>query len=141
MTRIMSVSHPSASRAGKVAAALLLAVAAFQAALAGGAPWGEAALGGYNPGVLPDAFRVSSAFQASIYLLLAGVAGTQWVGATARRRLLYVATALMVVGALMNLASTSFIERILWTPVTIALTIALWKAARDGSLSRPQQAG
>jgi hypothetical protein len=133
MTR--TLNHPPASTAGKVAALLFLVVAAFQMALAAGAPWGAAALGGANPGVLPDEFRVSSAVQGVFYVLLAGVAGTRWAGTTLRRRLLYGETALMLIGAVMNLASTSFVERMLWTPVTVALVIALWRAARHDSLS------
>jgi hypothetical protein len=135
MSRMTSKNHPPASLAGKVAAVLFLFVVAFQLALAAGAPWGEAALGGVNPGVLPDAFRVSSAVGAVIYLLLAGVVGTRWAGTALRRRLLYGAAALMVIAAVMNLASPSFIERMLWTPVTVALVVALWHAARHESLS------
>ncbi|TFC56044.1 hypothetical protein E3O62_13145 [Cryobacterium sp. TMT2-15-1] len=130
-----------ASTAGKVAAALFLVIAAFQVALAAGAPWGEAALGGINPGVLPDEFRVSSAMQGVFYVALAGVVGTRWASTTLRRRVLYGATVLLFVGAVMNLASPSFVERMLWTPVTVALVIALWRAARQDSLSfaaRPQ---
>ncbi|MCU1632549.1 MAG: hypothetical protein JWM61_1201 [Micrococcaceae bacterium] len=135
MTRTTSVNHPPASTAGKIAAVLLLVVAAFQMTLAAGAPWGAAALGGSHPGVLPNELRVSTAVQGVIYLLLAAAVGTSWAGTTFRRRLLYGATALMVIGALMNLASTSFVERMLWVPVTVALVIALWRAARHDSLS------
>jgi hypothetical protein len=135
MSRMTSADHPPASTAGKIAAALFLIVAAFQVSLAAGAPWGEAALGGANPGVLPEALRVSSAVGGVAYVLLAGVVGTRWAGSTLRRRVLYGATALMVIGAVMNLASPSFVERMLWTPVTVALVAALWRAARHDSLS------
>ncbi|MCU1442985.1 MAG: hypothetical protein JWQ59_1135 [Cryobacterium sp.] len=135
MSRMTSQYRPPASTAGKVAAALLLVVVTFQATLAAGAPFGEAALGGANPGVLPDTLRVSSAIGGVVYLVLAGVVGTRWAGATLRRRVLYGAAALMVIGTMMNIASPSFIERIIWTPVTIALVVTLWRAARHDSLS------
>lgn len=127
--------HPPASPAGKAAAALFLVVVAFQVALAAGAPWGEASFGGSNPGVLPASLRTNSAIAVVVYVLLAAVAGTRWTGATLRRRLLYGAAALMVIGTVVNVASPSFLERIVWTPVTIALVIALWRAARHASLS------
>jgi hypothetical protein len=112
-----------------------LVVALFQAALALGTPWGEAALGGANTGVLPDTLRASSVVSALVYLLLAGIAGTNWTGPNLRRRVLYGATVLMILGAVMNIASPSFIERIIWAPVTVVLMIALWNAARHQSLS------
>jgi len=133
MTRTMN--RPPASTAGKVAASLFLVVAVFQAALAAGAPWGAAALGGSNPGVLPDTSRVGAAVQGVIYLLLAGVAGRPWARPTLRRRALYGMAALMAVGAVMNLATPSLVERMLWTPVTVALVLALWRAARHDSLA------
>jgi hypothetical protein len=36
----------------------------------------------------------------------------------------------MAVGAAMNLASPSFVERMVWTPVTAALAVLLWRAAK-----------
>ena len=41
----------------------------------------------------------------------------------------------MAIGAMLNVASPSFLERIIWAPVTVALLIALWQAARDSSLA------
>jgi hypothetical protein len=119
-----------AGPAGKAAAALLLGVAGFQAALALGAPWGAAAYGGGNPGVLPESFRASSAVASGVYVLLAATAGTSLVPAALRRRVLYGAAGLMVVGAVMNLASPSLVERMIWTPVTASLVVLLWKAAK-----------
>ncbi len=49
--------HRPASHAGKTAAALLVVVAGFHGLLAAGAPWGEAAYGGANSGVLPETLR------------------------------------------------------------------------------------
>lgn len=125
-----SVRGDVAEPAGKAAAVLLLGVAGFQAALALGAPWGSAAYGGGNPGVLSDTLRTSSAAASGVYLLLAATAGTSLVPAALRRRALYGTAGLMVVGTLMNLASPSLVERMIWTPVTAALVVLLWKAAR-----------
>lgn len=129
-TMKLTREHRPASRPGKTAAALLLVVAGFQASLASGAPWGAAAYGGVNPGVLPDSLRASSAVSAVIYLVLAAVAGTSWVPVGIRRRVMYGTCFLMVVGAVLNIASPSFIERIIWVPVTILLVITLWRTAR-----------
>ena len=93
--------YPPVSAPGRVAAALLVAVAIFQVTLAGGAPF---------------------------------VAGTSLCGVTVRRRLLYGAAGFMVIGTIMNVASPSFVERMIWTPITIALVVALWRAARHSSL-------
>lgn len=134
MSRTTPGDHPSASTPGKVAGALLLVVVAFQAALAAGAPWGEATQGGTNPGVLPEPLRLTSALGAVVYLTLAAVAGTRWAPPILRRRVLRAGAAVMVVGALLNIASPSFIERMIWVPVTVALMALLWRAARHESL-------
>ncbi|MGC5224462.1 hypothetical protein ACPW96_18005 [Micromonospora sp. DT81.3] len=131
----MSDRNPPPSTAGKVAALLLLVVVVFQAALAAGAPWGVATQGGVNEGVLPDSLRISSVITLVIYAALAVVAGTSLVPATVRRRILYTASAVMVPATVLNIASTSFIERIIWAPITIALVITLWSAARHESIA------
>jgi hypothetical protein len=123
-------AHRPASQPGKAAALLLLAVSGFQASLASGAPWGAAAYGGAHSGVLPDALRATSAVTAVLYLALAAIAGTPWAPVRIRRRVMYGTSALMVVGAIANIASPSFIERIIWVPVTVLLVLALWRAAR-----------
>ncbi|HYI34328.1 MAG TPA: hypothetical protein VEX88_12775 [Glaciibacter sp.] len=138
MKQRTSAANPPASAAGKVAGVLFLVVAAFQAALAVGAPWGEAAYGGGNPGVLPENLRGSSAIATVVYLFLAGVAGTRFSPPTLRRRLLLGASGLMAVGAVMNLASPSLVERLIWTPVTIVLVVALWRASRHESIANPK---
>ncbi|MDQ0851411.1 hypothetical protein QFZ65_003349 [Arthrobacter sp. B3I9] len=120
----------SAVPAGKAAAALLLGLAGFQAALALGAPWGAASYGGGNPGVLPDSFRTTSAGASAVYVVLASAAGTSLVPPVLRRRVLYGAAGLMVMGAAVNLASPSIVERMIWTPVTAALAVLLWRAAK-----------
>ncbi len=41
----------------------------------------------------------------------------------------------MIVGSILNIASPSLIERLLWVPVTVALVLAFWRAARAGRSS------
>jgi len=130
-----STSHPPASIAGKIAAAILLLVVAFQAALAAGAPWGAATQGGANEGVLPDLLRVGSVVSLLVYAALAAVAGTSWAPANARRRILYIAALVMVFATMLNIASPSLVERIIWAPVTIVLVITLWRAARNEAIA------
>lgn len=130
MMNVKAMARPPAGRAGKTAAALLLGVAGFQGALALGAPWGLAAYGGAHPGVLPDSLRTASAAASGAYIMLAAAAGTPWAGPALRRRVMFGTAALMSVGALMNVASPSIVERMIWTPVTIGLGILLWNAAK-----------
>ena len=112
-----------------LAVVLLGAVAVFQLALAFGAPWGVAAWGGRNPGVLPAPLRIASGvvgvvvYPAVIAAVLAaaGIIGDGWLpidGTVA----MWVVAGLTGIGAVMNFASRSQPER-RWGPV--ALTIAL----------------
>lgn len=108
-----------------LAAVLLGAVAVFQAALAIGAPWGAAAWGGANPGVLPRRLRIASGVAAVvIYPLLialvlasAGVTDGSWLPVDPAL-VMWVLAGLLAVGAIMNFASRSPIERI-WGPVAL----------------------
>jgi hypothetical protein len=128
MTR--SSGPRSTRRTAGVAALLLGVVSAFQAALAGGAPWGSAAYGGYHRGTLPARFRASSAASSLAYLALALVTVGGRPGTTAKRRILTVSAGLMGVGTVMNLASRSRVERLLWTPVAGILAVSLLRVAR-----------
>ena len=123
-------AHRSSRSAG-IAALLLSGMAGSQIALAAGAPWGAAAWGGANPGVLPRSLRVSSAGSGLVYVLLAVAARSTLMPAQLRRRILTFASGAMVVGTVMNLASKSNIERTLWTPVAAALAAVLWLARSD----------
>jgi hypothetical protein len=129
-----STANPPASTAGKIAAALLLLVVAFQAALAAGAPWGAATQGGANEGVVPDVLRVGSVITLLVYSALAAVAGTSWAPTNTRRRIFYLAAFVMVFATMLNIASPSLVERIIWAPVTIVLVITLWRAARNEAI-------
>jgi hypothetical protein len=124
---------PSAAHQGPVGLAIVLlaVVSAFQAALAAGAPWGAAAYGGYTRGALPARLRVASAVSSLAYLGLALVTTDRGPGTTTKRRILTGAAGLMGVGTLMNLASRSAVERLLWTPIAGALAVALLCVARN----------
>lgn len=99
-------------------AAWLAGVAAFQIALALGAPWGAAAWGGAHLGVLPGRLRAASTAGAVAWVGAAGVAAGVVGGDTARRRVLRGATGFAGLGVLLNAASPTRIERAIWVPLT-----------------------
>ena len=112
-----------------LAVVLLVAITAFQLALAFGAPWGAAAWGGQSPGVLPTRLRIASGVVAvlvypltiALVLASAGVIDDGWLPVDGTL-IMWVLAGLLGVGALMNFASRSRPERS-WGAV--ALTIAL----------------
>ena len=106
-------------------------VAAFQVALAAGAPWGRASYGGAHPGVLPSRLRVVSAGAALLYCGLSAAVASRRTPVKVRRHVLTGITTLMGVGAVMNGISPSWPERAIWTPTTGVLTALAWRARRD----------
>ena len=112
-----------------LAVVLLGAITVFQLALAFGAPWGAAAWGGQNPGVLPTRLRIASGVVAlvvyplviALVLASAGVIDDGWLPVDGTL-IMWVLAGLLGVGAVMNFASRSRPERS-WGAV--ALTIAL----------------
>ncbi|PPB48735.1 hypothetical protein C4K88_13550 [Arthrobacter pityocampae] len=130
MTR--AIRHdPGPHRASTGLAALLLAVVGgFQAALAAGAPWGQAAYGGGHRGVLPAKYRASSAVSTLVYAGLIAVVLGRRPGPGLRRRILTGASGLMMLGTVLNLASRSRVERLVWTPVAGTLAVTLLRVAR-----------
>ena len=112
-----------------VAVVLLGAIIVFQAALALGAPWGAAAWGGQNPGVLPMPLRIASGVVAVVVypivivlvLAAAGLISDDWLPIDGTL-IMWALAVLLGLGALANFASRSQPER-RWGPV--ALTIAL----------------
>jgi hypothetical protein len=110
-------------------------LAAFQLALALGAPWGAAAWGGANEGVLPTGLRVGSAVAVVVWLGIAGVAAGRLLGETGRRRTLLGAAIYGSVGIALNAASPSALERAVWVPGTVlgaGLAWMAWREARSG---------
>ncbi len=104
---------------------------AFQLALALGAPWGAAAWGGAHPGVLPDELRRASGVAAPVYAGLAAFvlsgAGGRWRG-----RVLGGFAALFALGVALNLASPSWVERLVWAPVAALLSWSFWRLRPSG---------
>lgn len=113
----------------RLALTLLAVVGAFQLALVAGAPWGAAAWGGADTGVLPVPLRLASTASLLIYCALAALVVTHRLGPTARHRLLTGASMLMVLGTLGNLASQSPVER-LWAPIAATLAVLFWRLRR-----------
>ena len=112
-----------------IAVVLLVAITAFQAALALGAPLGAAAWGGQHPGVLPRRLRIGSAIAAVVVYPLvillvldaAGIVDAPWLPVRGAP-VMWALTALLALGALANLASRSAPERV-WGPVALAVAV------------------
>ena len=106
-------------------------VGLFQVALALGAPWGAAAWGGANEGVLPIGFRAASGASAVAWAAVAAVAAGRLLGPVGRRRLLLGAAAYCSLGVVLNAASPSTVERAVWVPLTAVGAGLAWTAWRD----------
>jgi len=117
-----------ATLAALLAAAGFLLIAAFQFALARGAPLGRAAYGGRSA-VLSPRLRRASAVAVVIWLLAAVVIlGAGNVVAVPLPDVVlgigpWVLVVLSVLGALVNLASSSPWERFGWAPFSAALAV------------------
>jgi hypothetical protein len=66
--------------------------------------------------------------------MLAVAAGTPLLAPALRRRVMHGTAALMAAATLMNLASPSLVERMIWTPVTAGLAVLLWNAAKHDAV-------
>lgn len=106
-------------------------VGVFQVALALGAPWGAAAWGGANAGVLPAGFRAASGVSALVWAGVAAVAAGRLLGPVGRGRLLLGVAAYSTLGIAMNAASPSGIERAVWVPATAVGAGLAWMAWRE----------
>ncbi|MFB8146312.1 hypothetical protein ACFC1W_06175 [Microbacterium sp. NPDC056003] len=106
---------------------VLALLAAFQLALALGAPWGRLAWGGQDR-VLPAHKRIGSVISILIYAFMAVVAWDR-VGAISvfpdlfSQIAMWVIFAYSVLGILMNAISRSKPERYTMVPVTIVLSV------------------
>ncbi len=119
------------SPAAKCSAALFVLLGLFQVALVAGAPWGEAAWGGQNTGVLPSSFRAASVASAAIALALAGLVSGQLRVPFRRNRVLNALLIFFVLSVAMNAASRSSIERLIWVPYGVVQFAAIWMARRQ----------
>jgi hypothetical protein len=110
------------------AAAGFLAIAAFQAALALGAPLGRAAWGGTHAR-LPFKLRIASAFAVGVWVLAALIilarAGSRVSPLPPAFALwgTWILFGVNLLAALMNFASHSRWERFLWAPVALILAV------------------
>ena len=107
-------------------------VAGFQLALALGAPWGRASYGGQHEGVLSRRLRVVSAGASVVYAGLAITVASERTPPPVRRGVLTAVVGLMSVAVIPNAVSRSTLERGVWTPVTVGLAYAAWRARRAG---------
>jgi hypothetical protein len=134
--------------AAVAAAAGFLVQAAFQAAIALGAPLGRASWGGAYDGQLPMGLRIASGVTAGVYVLAAlivlgrgGVRGVPLPYGVLRWGT-WVLAGLLFVGALPNFASSSGCERFGWGPLAlIQAVLCLFVALRAEPVSREAEGG
>lgn len=113
------------------ATVLLGGITAFQVALAAGAPWARLAWGGSHEGTLPPNLRVASGAAAVLWGAATVAVAAELPGSTRGQRLLLrTVGGVCAVGAAVNLASPSAAERALWAPVSAAVAVLTWRAAR-----------
>ena len=107
----------------------LAAVGLFQVGLALGAPMGEYAFGGQNPGRLPLPYRVASGISVLVYL---GIAGHYLAQVGVFEPLLapslnsvvnWVLVGFNTLGLIMNSISRSAKERKMWVPVLLLMLV------------------
>jgi hypothetical protein len=115
----------------RVVVGLLVVVAAFQAALALGAPWGAIAWGGANRGVLPASLRAASASAIIVYAAIIGLVLREPFAARVLRALYAGLAALFAVATIANAISRSTPERG-WAPVAAMIAIGFALLGRRG---------
>jgi hypothetical protein len=137
-----ATSNRAARLAAILAALGFASLAAFQAALAAGAPWGHAAWGGANAD-LSAAQQRGSAVAAVVYVAAAVIvlrrAGIIWPGsshAAIVRWGTWFFSAAMAVGALPNLASQSSWEKLILGPLALVLAGLCAVVARRAGTER-----
>jgi hypothetical protein len=131
------IAAAATARGVAVAATVgFLLIVIFQAALALGAPLGRAAWGGTRTH-LPTGLRIASAaavvfwlFAALIALGRAGFDASPISGTPARWGA-WILVGVLLVGALMNFASSSPWERFLWGPLALVLAVLCFVLARS----------
>lgn len=140
----MNSQGPSArrspGRAAVLAASGFLVVAGFQLLLALGLPLGKAAWGGGQATLSPE-LRLASSISMAVFigaalvvLGRAGYWGMRFSGVF-RVGAWFLAVA-MGLGAILNLASSSLWERVIWAPVALVLAVASLVVARGADAER-----
>ncbi len=117
--------------AAVVALVLFAGLVVFQLALALGAPWGRAAYGGQNPGVLPHRLRVSSVVSAVVWTGVALVVGRHggipawaplpdaWLPVA-----IWVVVGVLALAVVLNTITRSTVERAIWAPASLLMLAA-----------------
>jgi hypothetical protein len=111
------------------AAAGLIGIALFQAAIAAGAPLGRASWGGTHEGALPTGLRIASAVAvlvwtfAALLVLRRGGLGLHAIPEPAARWGTWILAGLLLLSALLNAASSSPWERYFWAPYALTLAV------------------
>jgi hypothetical protein len=124
------------ARAAAIAAAAgFLVIAAFQLALALGAPLGRAAWGGGHER-LPVGLRIASAAAVAVWILavmiVLGRAGFDSPLSPGFVRWgMWILVGVLAIGALMNFASPSSWERFIWGPFGVVMTALSFVVARS----------
>lgn len=124
--------------AAAAAATGFVVIAAFQFALASGAPLGQASWGGAHHGQLPTGLRAASAVAVGVWLFAALIVlgragyGISPLPVTVTVWGTWILMAVLVVGAIMNAASPSPWERLLWAPFTLTMAGLCFLVARSG---------
>jgi hypothetical protein len=142
----MSLAAPSdrtARSAAVLAAVGFSLLAAFQAALAAGVPWGHAAWGGESA-QLSTGQQVASAVAAAVYagaaLTVLARAGVIWPSRTNAALVSWGTWFLafaMALGAVPNFASQSRWENVVLGPLALALAALCTVVARSAAAGRP----
>jgi hypothetical protein len=123
-----------------------LVIAAFQTALACGAPFGAATQGGSNPGQLPRDLRLLSGVIAVVWLVAALVvlarAGRPVVplGQPVQRVGAWVLVGVLSIGTMLNFASSSPWERFGWGPFALLMLVLAVVLARSSPSITPPAA-
>lgn len=139
-------SHRVVRSAAAVAAVGFAGIALFQLSLAAGAPLGHAAWGGAHAHLSP-AERVASAVAVCVWagaaLVVLGRAGFgPGAGhATLFRRGTWTLAGISVIAALMNFASTSSAENIIFGPTAVILAILCTIVAHSSPYTSPPLSG
>ena len=115
--------------AAQLFAALVAFTALFQWLLGAGAPWGEITMGGKFPGKLPAKVRVAAVVQSFILIALAMLvlahAGVALPGLVEHSQIgVWVAVGVSGLAMILNLATPSKWERLIWGPVTILMFVS-----------------
>ena len=133
--RTEPAAKPTRRRAAAAAAAGFIAIAGFEAALALGAPLGNAAWGGANAHLAPG-LRIASGITVAIWvfaaLVVLGRTGYR-VSKIPFRACLYgtwVLFGYLSLGTLMNIASRSNWERFLQAPIALIVAVLCLLVAR-----------